>query len=246
MAWVAVHDEINGPKLRALARALKCDLATATGLLIFLWQWGLRNADETGRVLYANISDVQECVIGKTKLEPEFVVESLVATGWIDVEDDGSVYLHDWADWQKHWYRYKDRAEKDKERKREIRKAVKEAPVVVYNEPAPQEVQEAMPEVSKRYTDEFEEVWKNYPRKVDKGLAYKKYQARINSGYRPEDLLEATKNYAKECVIRHTESRFIKHGATFFGDSTPFEDYIPSEKHEVQDDDANPFAEYTR
>ena len=33
------------------------------------------------------------------------------------------------------------------------------------------------------YAVAFEEFWKVYPRKVDKGNAYKKYQARLNDGY---------------------------------------------------------------
>lgn len=77
------------------------------------------------------------------------------------------------------------------------------------------------------YSATFEELWKIYPRKRDKGTAYEKYKARINSGWKAEDLLAAAKAYASECRREHTEMRFIKHAATFFGPATPFIDYLP-------------------
>lgn len=76
------------------------------------------------------------------------------------------------------------------------------------------------------YPDKFEQFWKEYPKKVDKGQAYKKYQARLKSGFSPEEMREAAKNYRLECERQHTDPKYIKHAKTFLGDATPFLDYI--------------------
>lgn len=78
------------------------------------------------------------------------------------------------------------------------------------------------------YSTDFETFWKEYPRKADKGQAYKKYQARINSGYSPDELLAAARNYKMECDRKHTQPEYIKHAKTFLGDATPFVDYLPT------------------
>ena len=81
-------------------------------------------------------------------------------------------------------------------------------------------------EKKSKYTVNFEEMWKIYPRKVDKGMAYKAYIARVRAGFSEEQRFEAAQNYAKYCEKEKTEWRYIKHAATFFGSSTPFTDYL--------------------
>ena len=76
------------------------------------------------------------------------------------------------------------------------------------------------------YPTEFEAFWKEYPRKADKGQGYKKYQARINDGFSPEELLEAARNYRMRCEKEHTPAKYIKHAKTFLGDATPFLDFL--------------------
>ena len=73
-------------------------------------------------------------------------------------------------------------------------------------------------------------MWEAYPRKVDKGQAYKKYKARLEDGFSHEQLYEAVKNYAAQCKKQRTETMYIKHGKTFLGESTPFLDYLPKDK----------------
>lgn len=80
------------------------------------------------------------------------------------------------------------------------------------------------------YTPEFEALWMEYPRKVDKGAAYKFYQARLKEGYTADELLKAAKGYADYCRKEKTEEKFIKHGSTFFGPTRPFEDYLNKEE----------------
>lgn len=76
------------------------------------------------------------------------------------------------------------------------------------------------------YEVNFEKIWEHYPRKINKGGAYKAYQARLNAGYSEEELMQAVNNYAAECKKNKTEQKYIKHGSTFFGSSTPFVDYL--------------------
>lgn len=79
------------------------------------------------------------------------------------------------------------------------------------------------------YIPSFSEFWKIYPRKQDKGQAYKCYLARINDGYSEDQLLTACRNYAAECEKNRTEQKYIKHGATFLSINEPFLDYLKGE-----------------
>ena len=98
------------------------------------------------------------------------------------------------------------------------------------------------------YIPAFEEFWKSYPRKVGKGEAYKKYQARLRDGYSEEELLEAAINYAAKCASEKTEDKYIKHAKTFLSDTLPFTDYIrpkqQSQEEPQGNDDENPFGKY--
>lgn len=87
---------------------------------------------------------------------------------------------------------------------------------------------ERIKEVKKdnKYTGSFEEFWSAYPRKKDKGNAFKKYNARLNSGFSEVELLGAAKAYTDECNINHTDEQYIKHPSTFLGDATPFVEYL--------------------
>ena len=95
------------------------------------------------------------------------------------------------------------------------------------------------------YSTDFEEFWAIYPRKADKAQAYKKYKARLEDGFSHEQLLEAAKNYADQCKRDRTEDKYIKHGKTFLGESTPFLDYLPKNAPtaytDTVNDDENPF-----
>lgn len=91
-----------------------------------------------------------------------------------------------------------------------------------------EESQEEKPKRKKaEYSPEFEKFWQVYPRKEGKGEAYKKYKARLNDGYKEQELFISAENYAKRCVTEHTEVKYIKQAKTFLSDSTPFLDYLP-------------------
>ena len=50
MAWISVHETIKGPKLREFRKQLGCSEFEATGVLIYLWLWGLDNATKDGLI----------------------------------------------------------------------------------------------------------------------------------------------------------------------------------------------------
>ena len=80
--------------------------------------------------------------------------------------------------------------------------------------------------VNNIYPSSFDEFWEHYPRKQDKGQAYKCYQARLNDGYTEDQLLTACKNYAAECEKEKREKKYIKVGSTFLSVNEPFVEYL--------------------
>lgn len=265
MAWISVHTGVDGPKLRDLRKKLRCSKFEATGILVYLWFWGLENAEKDGRILYADKEDIEECLRGAgagCKISASVIVESLIETGWIDEVEDGGYYIHDWEEWQEQWYKAKERRENDASRKREKRRmqastsADQQGPhhgeqgdSPGQKAEPPQESVTKPPDESKesKYSTEFETFWSVYPRKADKGMAYKKYIARLKDGFSAEDLTAAAKAYAAQCIRDKTEQRYIKHPKTFLGDSTPFTDFLPK-KAEAEapapQPGANPFAKW--
>lgn len=80
-----------------------------------------------------------------------------------------------------------------------------------------------------KYTCAFEDFWKSYPRKDEKGNAYKKFNARLKDGYAEETLLKAAVNYADFCKKTNRDKQYIKQAKTFLADSAPFLDYVTEE-----------------
>lgn len=62
------------------------------------------------------------------------------------------------------------------------------------------------------YTTDFEELWEAYPRKVDKGQAYKKYKARLEDGFSHEQFFaDGTKEQLGKLIAFMNENN-IKYG----------------------------------
>lgn len=271
MAWISVHESVDGPKLRNLYKKLGCSKFEAVGILNFLWFWGLANAEKDGLILYADKEDIERYLYGAgagCTIPPGTLVDALIETGWIDETSDG-MCIHDWEVWQEQWYKAKDKREADARRKRESRRnkppdyKTEEMPEKrdVPQECPPDSPQEhpggvppdetptppAAPE-SPKYAPAFEGFWEAYPRKIGKGDAYKKYKARRNDGYSDEELLRAAKNYAHQCKKLGTQKEYIKHPKTFLSESLPFLDFLPKREQpqpsEQLPDTSNPFAEY--
>jgi hypothetical protein len=76
------------------------------------------------------------------------------------------------------------------------------------------------------YSPAFEKLWANYPRKVDKKKAYRAAKARIKAGAKPSELAQAVDAYAAFVAIEETETKYIKHAATFFGPDEPWREWL--------------------
>lgn len=260
MAWVSVHDNVIGGKLRELAKEIRCTQEEALGILVSLWLWGLNNADKDGRLVSADREDVLEAFSVKlvSGLAVD-IVEALIKTKWMDEPEPGVLYIHDWDQWQKQWYKAMELREKDAKRKAESRRAksfiaeqAEEGGQECFLSPEPEigspkgesEPPKSQPEEPK-YAPAFEQFWDAYPRKIGKGEAYKKYRARRKDGYPDEELLEAAKAYAAQCRKMKTEKEFIKHPKTFLSDNLPFLDYLPKKKPEPPESSGdNPFGNW--
>lgn len=123
MAWISVHEQVEGMKLRELSKAIGCSQKEALGILVSLWLWGINNADRDGVLKSAEKNDIIEALSTglSTGLSTEKIVECLIEKQWID-DVNGTFILHDWDEWQEQWYKALDRRKYDAERKREERK----------------------------------------------------------------------------------------------------------------------------
>ena len=268
MAWISVHDTIDGKKLRDLYKRLKCSKYEATGMLVYLWQWGLKNADKNGQIMFADKDDIEIFFQGNKNgcsIDPKDIVDALLETGWIDRTEDGTMYLHDWAVWQKEWYKYQERLSKDAERKRNanrlIRTAKKEEPIEEFPADKPTAIPPEIPqetpvepsrkktEPKKRnsidYPKEFLKFWEVYPRTDKKAEAYECFLARLRDGTPSEKLIQAAEEYASKCKKQHTATQYIMLAKTFLGPHLCFMDYIPAEPKKYEETGGNPFDFYT-
>ncbi|MBD5504625.1 MAG: hypothetical protein HDR09_13085 [Lachnospiraceae bacterium] len=252
MAWISVDQKLIGGKLRSLYKAVGCSQNEAIGILVSLWLWGIDNAEMDGLMVSADRDDIKQSFqVGLAKeLDGDVVVDCLIDTGWID-EIDGQLYLHDWGAWRSYYNRYvKDkkgnceRQARYKARQRE--KTARDEQSNVTNdviggvigtisetkEAEPEKKMSRKEEQEAKHGKDFEEFWEVYPKKVDKGEAFKKYKARRNDGYSAEEILEAAKAYKAECERKHTDKQYIKHAKTFLGPSLSFTEYIPRKQQE--------------
>lgn len=243
MAWISVHESVVGAKLRLFAKELNASQNEALGLLITLWLWGIHNADRYGKIVGATKSDVAKVIYSglNDKLNPIDSVDALIKTNWIDIDEDG-LYIHDWNEWQKQWYKAIDVRDKDRERKRKEKLRQNESDSSKKTE----KVSSADKQTDKAYSTDFEDFWTVYPRKVGKGEAYKKYLARLNDGWSPEQLLQSAKKYRTQIVNERTEEKYVKHAKTFLSENTPFADYLTKTERQASKpvEEENPYASW--
>jgi len=123
MAWISVHEQVIGMKLRELSKCIGCSQKETLGILVSLWLWGINNATKDGELRGSDKNDIKDALsIGLSAgLSSEKIVDCLIEKHWIDYV--GGVYiLHDWDIWQEQWYKALDRRAYDANRKREERK----------------------------------------------------------------------------------------------------------------------------
>ena len=273
MAWISVHEQVIGSKLRSLAKEMGCSQNEALGLLVRLWLWGINNADKEGRIVGAEKEDIAEVLsVGLyPQVSAEKAVDALVETNWIDIEN--GIYIHDWEEWQEQWYKAIEMREKAAIRKRAERARKRNGIPKPRNEPetgTEKKTQLDLPtpkliippgvdgkllvdekpkkESKEDYPEDFKQFWEAYPRKVGKGDAYKKWKTRIKK-WKPEQLIEAAKKYASKVIRERTETMYIKHPSTFLSDTEPFRDFLPAQIEEQSvvgnEDEDNPYADWS-
>lgn len=81
---------------------------------------------------------------------------------------------------------------------------------------------------------EFQSFWKEYPRKVSKGLARKAFKTALKKDSL-DKILYGAKAYALECKQKNTETHFIKHPSTWLN-AEAWLDYKYIEEEEVIDE----------
>ena len=98
MAWVSVHDNVIGGKLRELAKEMGCTQEEALGILVSLWIWSLNNADKNGKLMSVDREDVLEAFSMKlvSGLNVD-LVDTLVKTRWMDEPEPGVLYMPSWS-----------------------------------------------------------------------------------------------------------------------------------------------------
>ena len=72
------------------------------------------------------------------------------------------------------------------------------------------------------YSNEFEQFWNIYPRKVDKKKAFKSFKTAIKN-HSLETILSGTEKYAKQ--VQNTDKQYIKHPATFLNNDSFVDGY---------------------
>lgn len=228
MAWIAVDQSLIGGKLRNFAKKSKISQNEAIGILVRLWLWALDNADQDGKIVAGDMSDVEEAIragfLSEEKERVSAITQNLLDCGWIDTKD-GELILHDWTDWRSYYTALQEKRAKRAEYMRSYRSGNGKDQEA---EKPKEEKPEKKKSKSKRneYEADFEKFWAAYPRKAEKANAYKKYQARLKDGFSEADLLQAAVNYAKECKAKRTDPQYIKHPKTFLSETTPFVDFL--------------------
>lgn len=199
-----------------------------SNILLKLYLRSLRNE---GRLMYRNVipytPEVLATLVNHQVGTVEKALEVFGKLELIEVLDNGAIYMMDIQN-------FIGKSSTEADRQREYYNRVKSEKALLKElggsdsaETKTEKPDSKSKKAISNYSTDFEELWAIYPRKADKAQAYKKYKARLEDGFSHEQLLEAVKNYAEHCRRDRTEEKYIKHGKTFLGESTPFLDYIP-------------------
>ncbi len=77
--------------------------------------------------------------------------------------------------------------------------------------------------------EEFEKLWKLYPRKQGKETAFNAYKKAVAKGATNEEIAEGIHRYVDYIKANRIEARYIKHGATWFSQNCWNDEYNLSE-----------------
>ena len=208
----------------------------------------LRSLKDKGKLMYKNLIPYSPEMLATVCRHKVGVIEKALSVfqklGLVEILDNGAIFMSDIQN-------FIGQSSSEADRKRAYRDRIaheKEALVEAVEPPKKIEEKKKQPESKpaiSSYSTEFEELWKVYPRHDEKAGTYKKYQARLKDGFSQEELMLATINYAAKCRKERTEQKYIKQGKTFFGESTPFLDYLPKKDEASESvNSEDPFAEW--
>ncbi len=80
------------------------------------------------------------------------------------------------------------------------------------------------------FEEEFEKLWKLYPRKAGKKQAFAHFKASRKRGATFDEIEKGVRAYARKTKAEGTESRYMLHGDTFFRNERWADDYTTTNK----------------
>lgn len=78
----------------------------------------------------------------------------------------------------------------------------------------------------KQFEEEFEKLWSVYPNKKGKEEARKKYISYRKNGTSYEEVASGLKKYIEYCKVEIKETKYIKHGSTWFNQQCWNDEYV--------------------
>lgn len=100
--------------------------------------------------------------------------------------------------------------------------------MILQNPPTPQresESEKAQTSKASEYTEEFEKFWSEYPRKLNKKLAFKAWNTCLKAKVNAELLISKAKEYAQIVKARGTQEQYIKHAQSWLNGGCYENDY---------------------
>lgn len=228
MAWIESHQGLaRHIKTKRLARRLKVSIPTTIGHLHLLWWWAMDNLPD-GRLTALEPEDIADEMMWNG--DAADLLEALKETGFVD-EVENDLYIHDWHDYIG---RLLERRKKETDRKREYRSKSQSCPAGQPtdetrdgggNSTVPYLTEHKDIKINDRkkkdtYPELFEQFWNTYPRRVEKSNAVKKWNAQINKGEDPQQIITSAYNYMTLVAANATETQYMKHPKTFLNGDT--------------------------
>lgn len=83
--------------------------------------------------------------------------------------------------------------------------------------------------------DRFSELWKLYPKKQGKQVAFRAYKRAVKKGTTDDEIKQGIVNYEKYIKVKRIDNQFIKQGSTWFNQGCWEDDYSVSNSNKPQE-----------
>ena len=124
MPWFEAHDTMGRhPKTLKLAEILKIKRREAVGLLHDLFAWGLYAARKDGELPGMTEFQIGVALDCETKKAAQKVVSGLLEAGYLEQDEQGTYYIHDWYDYAGRYCEERDRNRRKVKAYRDKKKA---------------------------------------------------------------------------------------------------------------------------